>query len=254
MCSIFTFFKPKSVFAIPLALLFLGVICQGQPCQDYTCDSLVVRKILDVNGLTDAVSSFSEKGFSGRIDFIEISFKKIKIIPPEIGNLSGLITLYLSSSQLKGLPGKITLINPIYFFLDENNLCNVSGSVSECINSHQTLKNDWGGKYPSWDTTQYSDSAHRIKCDVDFTTSLAPRLFFIDKGRTILVLPNPLNQSTKIHVFLSPHSNTTISIFKPEGQLINTLYSGTSTTGNGSTTWGGKDNQGRNVATGTYLV
>jgi len=66
--------------------------------------------------------------------------------------------------------------------------------------------------------------------------------------------PNPFNQSTTIHFSFRTSSNPTLSIFNPQGHLINTLHSGSKSLGKYSATWDGKDNQGRNAPSGTYLV
>jgi len=70
----------------------------------------------------------------------------------------------------------------------------------------------------------------------------------------ISVSPNPFHQATKIHFSFPTSTNPTLSIFNPQGHLISTLHSGTNTPGNYSATWDGKDNHGRKVPSGTYLV
>ena len=74
----------KTIF---FALLF-AALCHAQPCEDYTCDSAVVRAILDSNGLfdipVDSVTVFN----NGRITKLFFSEKSITTLPPEIANLS----------------------------------------------------------------------------------------------------------------------------------------------------------------------
>jgi len=424
--SIFIFFKPKSVFAIPLALLFLCGICQSQPCQDFTCDTLAVRAILDTNGF-DTVSIYevvSMQDILGRITSLEfrdrpsggwpfpraglpskltilpsqignlsslnsldigwnqltripkeignltslsslklvanqlksipseignltalidldlggnqltnitekignlsllkslsLSDNKLYGLPPEIGNLSSLKSLYLGDNNLATLPpeiGNLKSLKQLYLgfntltklppeigklcsltvlklrgnqltnlpaeignldslneldlhhnrltslpsevlklktlsilYVAFNSLCEISYSVFQWIDEKSTNSPN----FEQWQTMQYSDFVNNIECNV--TIGIKSNLLSSQNKSNFAIFPNPFNHYTSIRFSIPNSFNQTISIFNPQGHLINTLQSGSKTTGNYSAIWDGKNNQGRNVASGTYLV
>ncbi len=65
--------------------------------------------------------------------------------------------------------------------------------------------------------------------------------------------PNPFNPSTTIEYDLSESDHVTLRIFNLKGQEVRTLLNGQLPAGQYSLRWDGKDNQGRVVASGTYL-
>jgi len=171
-------------------------------------------------------------------------------LPPEIGNLKTLELFYLNNNQLRILPPEIVkLPDSVSLFLSDNQLCDISVSTKAWIYKTQLVT---PGTHPSWHTTQYSDSAHTILCKV--TVGLESKMFLGERRIGFSIFPNPFNQSTTIHFSSPTFSNPTLSIFNPQGHLINTIQSGARSAGNFLVTWDGKDNQGRNVASGTYLV
>ncbi len=64
---------------------------------------------------------------------------------------------------------------------------------------------------------------------------------------------NPFNPSTTIEYNLSELGHVTLRIFNLKGQEVRTLLNGPLPAGQYSLRWDGKDNQGRVVASGTYL-
>jgi len=93
-----------------LEILFLFA-CSGYAqlgsCQDYTCDSLSVRAILDSNGMTDKAVSSVTLVDSGRITFLNLNGYQLKTLPAEIGNLTNLIEFKIMFNQLTSLPVQI---------------------------------------------------------------------------------------------------------------------------------------------------
>lgn len=65
--------------------------------------------------------------------------------------------------------------------------------------------------------------------------------------------PNPFNPSTTISFDLATQGRVRISIFALDGRLVKTLVDGVYTLGRHEQVWSGKDNDGRSVASGTYL-
>jgi len=92
-------------------VLILGLLVSGgnsmvEPCEDFACDSLAVRAILDSNGLTnkdlkDLNYSVSD---SGRIVKLSLNNLELTNLPPEIGKLNALDTLDLRHNKLMELP------------------------------------------------------------------------------------------------------------------------------------------------------
>ncbi|PKN79592.1 MAG: hypothetical protein CVU48_04890 [Candidatus Cloacimonetes bacterium HGW-Cloacimonetes-1] len=65
--------------------------------------------------------------------------------------------------------------------------------------------------------------------------------------------PNPFNPETTISYSVKEASPVTIEIYNVKGQVVRTLVSETKASGNHTTVWNGKDNNGRNVTSGVYF-
>ena len=97
------------------ALLLLPNAISGQPCLDYTCDSLIVRNILDLNGLDTVKVERAAYPINGRARRIFLGYgysinslpKKLTKIPSEIGNLSALEELDIAGNDLGSVPPDI---------------------------------------------------------------------------------------------------------------------------------------------------
>ncbi|NIR73216.1 T9SS type A sorting domain-containing protein, partial [candidate division KSB1 bacterium] len=76
----------------------------------------------------------------------------------------------------------------------------------------------------------------------------APRDFVLQQN-----YPNPFNPDTEIRFRLPVSSRVTLAIYNLGGQLVRTLASGTLPTGQHRVTWDGRDELGRQVASGIYL-
>ena len=64
--------------------------------------------------------------------------------------------------------------------------------------------------------------------------------------------PNPFNPETMISFSLKEHANVSIEIYNIQGKLVKTLVNEERPAGNYTAIWNGKDNSGRNVASGVY--
>lgn len=108
-------------------------------CPDYSCDSQVVRIVLDRNGLdTVPVSTVAavDTAFR-RIVSLDLSGRSIDQVPEIIQNLSLLRELYLSNNQLRRLPEDLsTLASLEVLDLSGNLLDSLPASVCQL----QTLK------------------------------------------------------------------------------------------------------------------
>lgn len=65
--------------------------------------------------------------------------------------------------------------------------------------------------------------------------------------------PNPFNNRTAIDISIPQDSDVSLTIFSIFGEKVTTLYSGNLSKGNHSFSWNGKDDSGRDVASGTYI-
>ncbi len=64
--------------------------------------------------------------------------------------------------------------------------------------------------------------------------------------------PNPFNPDTTISFSLKEPANVSINIYNIQGKLVKTLLNEVRAAGNHTAIWNGKDNSGRNVASGVY--
>ena len=66
--------------------------------------------------------------------------------------------------------------------------------------------------------------------------------------------PNPFNPSTTIEIYLVTQEYVKVRIYDTRGYLIRNLEDGILPAGSQSIVWNGRDDQGRQVATGVYFV
>jgi hypothetical protein len=65
--------------------------------------------------------------------------------------------------------------------------------------------------------------------------------------------PNPFNPSTTISFRIPEESTVTLTVYNSLGQEVATLLSGSLLSGSHRVVWNGRDNNGRPVASGTYI-
>jgi hypothetical protein len=78
---------------------------------------------------------------------------------------------------------------------------------------------------------------------------ILPDKFYVSQN-----YPNPFNPSTTIEIQLAETNNLIVSIFDVTGRLINTLVNNKLEAGLYSVEWNGKDQNGRLVPTGVYII
>ncbi|MDP6125712.1 MAG: FlgD immunoglobulin-like domain containing protein, partial [Candidatus Latescibacteria bacterium] len=66
--------------------------------------------------------------------------------------------------------------------------------------------------------------------------------------------PNPFNPATDISFELEQPSDIRLMIVNPLGQIVRTVANGDRPAGRHSVVWDGRDDQGREVASGVYIV
>ena len=82
----------------------------------------------------------------------------------------------------------------------------------------------------------------------DDPTPLLPRLYALGQN-----YPNPFNPTTTIPYYIAKPGDVRLEIFNSLGQRVRILNSGYHTTGEHSTIWDGKNDQGLTVPSGTYF-
>lgn len=93
------------------------------------------------------------------------------------------------------------------------------------------------------------DAAGRVNPVQDVQSlDLKPRDFGLDQN-----YPNPFNPSTQIAYRLPEDSNVRLVVFNILGQQVRTLVNGRVSAGAFSIAWDGRDEAGRQVASGVYL-
>ena len=68
------------------------------------------------------------------------------------------------------------------------------------------------------------------------------------------IFPNPFNASTQINFSLSTDSAVELRVYNALGQTVRTLLRQYREAGNYQMAWNGKDDQGRDLASGTYML
>jgi hypothetical protein len=71
---------------------------------------------------------------------------------------------------------------------------------------------------------------------------------------SIRVAPNPMSRSAEILFTLLAPARVRIEVIDPAGRHLATVFDGTAKTGPGSLSWDARDDAGRPLAAGTYLV
>ena len=66
--------------------------------------------------------------------------------------------------------------------------------------------------------------------------------------------PNPFNPSLTLKYGITKRGNAELTIFNQRGQLVRNLYSGNREIGSYSLVWDGRDNSGRELPSGVYLI
>jgi hypothetical protein len=86
-------------FAIPALGMLLVQSLPAQPCDSYACDTMVVREVLDANGITGFQMQYHVSVESGRMVSLDFEGATMAVLPAAIGRLSALRSLDLSSGH-----------------------------------------------------------------------------------------------------------------------------------------------------------
>jgi len=156
---------------VPESCLDLDFTCDPmlenlEPCLDFTCDSIVVQAILDINGLNtftvDNVTDIrSPNNFNGRVNYLSLSRLGITILPSFVAKLS-LGGLYIGNNKLETLPASIGKMRIGFFYFRDNQITYLPDEITEFkpnyigvsrnrICSPTPLVEEWLKKSNDWD-------------------------------------------------------------------------------------------------------
>ena len=101
-----------------------------------------------------------------------------------------------------------------------------------------------------WDAPDDSASLHFTYAAEELDEAAGPT----NSAQLVMGVPNPFHQSTQI-VFYAPAENvaTTIRVYDTAGRLVRTLVNDAVYPGRHQVVWDGKDQNGKQVATGLFL-
>ncbi len=155
------------------ALGTIKILAKTPISESFTCDSLIVRAILDSNGLqTTKVSEVSRKKLLiNRMRDLDLKISSINKIIPEIGGLSSLRELEIQNTNITMLPPSIgNLKNLTELELQNNKLTTLPVEISNLKNLNElvlsgnlltdlpvTVK-EWADRFdPDWKIKQKSE-------------------------------------------------------------------------------------------------
>ena len=95
-----------------------------------------------------------------------------------------------------------------------------------------------------------------MAASVTYPGADAPELLFPNKPVTFGLKspnPNPFNTSTTIR-YTTPFEDASLEVYDLLGKKVVTLMEGGMTPGENKVVWDGKDSNGKEVPSGTYLV
>jgi len=153
------------------------------------------------------IERFREEGVSIEgTSYLDLENNLISTISDSIGNLTNLNYLYLDNNQISEIPKTMgSLTNLVELSLRNNRLCTVNSTINNWLNTYG----------PDWAETQYSDSAHIIKCDVTVKVESKQS----SNETTLTVSPDPFNPSTTIS-FPNPNHDADILIYDIKGREV----------------------------------
>jgi hypothetical protein len=106
----------EHVTATPASTVQAGTVELLAACPDFSCDSTIVRHILDTNGLTSTPVSAIIELSAGRVGEIHALGKDLRILPPEVARLRTLTEIEIQNCGLASVPWSIAKLTNISGF------------------------------------------------------------------------------------------------------------------------------------------
>ncbi|MBN1576505.1 MAG: leucine-rich repeat domain-containing protein [Chitinispirillaceae bacterium] len=170
----------------------------GEPCVDYACDTMNVRKILDRNGL-ESVSVKEVTNSGNRVTSLQLVYnpagevslpKPCTVIPDEIGNLTALSSIMAVGNAFDSISSRIGCCSRlITIFANNNGIAALPDSIVNCI-SLRTISLD------NNQLTRLPDSMGKLKSLSSFSiagnllTSLPASMAELDSVNCLFIAGN----------------------------------------------------------------
>jgi hypothetical protein len=170
-----------------------------QPCTDYSCDSLSVRKILDRNGMEAVAVAAVANNINGRITQLQLYYnsyasatlsKPITTIPDEIGNLTALKTIMASGNGITSISQRIGKCTSLSMILANNNgITTLPDSIVSCPSLRNiSLENNKLERLP--DSIGKMRALKELSITMNQLTSLPPSIVRLDSLSCIFIEKN----------------------------------------------------------------
>ena len=179
------------------------------------------------------------KGYGFVVNFDPAQYEFVKAEQGVDNLLGGGSPLFLTSAKE---PGQVMIANARV-----TNGAGVSGSGGAAVLTFRRLGNALGGFQLS--NLQVLDASGSVsKIENLQALDLRPKEFGLDQN-----YPNPFNPATQISYRAPADGHVRLVIYNLLGQQVRTLVNGFTPAGAYTITWDGKDEVGRQVASGIYL-
>lgn len=230
----------KRILSLAVAglVLFSGVSWAGGPSASLRpADGLSAKD--EVRVQVDLSDMSRVKGYGFTVSFDPTQYEFVKAEQGSDNLFGSASPLFLTSSKD---PGEVMIANAA---LTSQN--GISGNGGAAVLIFRKLGNVTG----SFRLTNLLvlDAAGGVNPILDVQPlDLKPKSFGLDQN-----YPNPFNPATQIAYRLPEDSHVRLSIFNILGQQVRTLVNGRVAAGAYSVAWDGKDQVGRQAASGIYL-
>ena len=170
----------------------------NEPCEDYACDSMNVRKILDRNGMESVpVSEVTSSG--NRVTTLSLVYnlagavslpKQCTVLPDEIGNLTALISIMARGNAFESISPRIGRCSKLTtIFADNNGISALPDSIVRCRQlRYITLENNRLIRIP--DSIGKLRSLRQLSVTNNLLTSLPASIVELDSMDCVFVAGN----------------------------------------------------------------
>jgi len=177
------------------------IVHPGEPCTNYTCDSVNVRKILDRNGMESVPVSEVSTNANGRITALQLRYseipmgaitlpKQVTVIPDEIGNLTALTSIMAGGNAIGSISNRIGRCSNLRsIFATNNGITELPDSMVKCpVLQHLSLENNRLTRLP--DSLGSMKALRELNVTRNLLTSLPLSMAELDSIRCVFIAGN----------------------------------------------------------------